>query len=680
MKINPVATQRPVADAMERSDEIDLGQLALTLWRGKFIIGGLAALGFVIGVWYGFLQAVPVYTAKATVALESRDSQVTDLASVMTGLSGDQATINTEVEVIRSRVLAGQLVDQLDLIKDPEFNGALKKPNKLAPGAIIRKIIDVVTGSDSTPATLSVEEQRERTINSALNAIQVSNVRQSYVFSITAVTKSPVKSALFANTLAEIYIQDQVNVKFEATERATAWLSERVLELQTELEASEARLKEFSTNTDLISPEGLMALNRQLKELRDRRDVLTRDAEEAAKLAADMQSGSYNAQSTPQMIERAKLNAERLAGQRDSLSASIADLEARIDRQSEELVKLQQFQREAEASRLIYEYFLARLKETSVQQGIQQPDSRLLSPAVIPPYPSAPRKSLIAVLAAFLGGFAGIAIVLGKEFTQRTFRAAEELEAKTGYHVLGQIPSIPARRRHSILQYLIDKPTSAAAEAVRNLRVSVLLSDIDNPPQIIMSTSSLPGEGKTTQSIALTQNLSGLGKKVLLVEGDIRRRVFTEYFDTKGKKGIIAVLAGEATLEDVVIRDERLGADILVGDRPEINAADVFSSEKFANFMEGLKSKYDYIVVDTPPVLVVPDARIIAQHVDAVIYTVKWDSTRHRQVLDGLKAFESVNVKVAGLVLGQVSPKGMKRYGYGDSYGAYAAYNGYYDN
>ena len=91
-------------------------------------------------------------------------------------------------------------------------------------------------------------------------------------------------------------------------------------------------------------------------------------------------------------------------------------------------------------------------------------------------------------------------------------------------------------------------------------------------------------------------------------------------------------------------------------------------------------SKYDYIVVDTPPVLVVPDARIIAQHVDAVIYTVKWDSTRHRQVLDGLKAFESVNVKVAGLVLGQVSPKGLKRYGYGDSYGAYAAYNGYYDN
>lgn len=119
MKITPVTTQRPAADTLERNDEIDLGQLALTLWRGKFIIGGLAVLGFVIGVWYGFLHAVPVYTAKATVALESRDSQVTDLASVMTGLSGDQATINTELEVIRSRTLAGQLVDQLELTKDP---------------------------------------------------------------------------------------------------------------------------------------------------------------------------------------------------------------------------------------------------------------------------------------------------------------------------------------------------------------------------------------------------------------------------------------------------------------------------------------------------------------------------------------------------------------------------------
>ena len=263
----------------------------------------------------------------------------------------------------------------------------------------------------------------------------------------------------------------------------------------------------------------------------------------------------------------------------------------------------------------------------------------------------------------------------------QVFRTADELETSTGYPVLGQIPTIPARKRTNVLKYLTDRPTSAAAEAVRNLRTTTLLSNVDNPPQVIMLTSSLPGEGKTTLSLSLTQNLTGLGKKVLLIEGDIRRRVFAEYFDIKGKQGLLAVLSGERTLDESVVNIRQLGADILVGERSYASAADVFSSDAFREFLATARAAYDYIIIDTPPVLVVPDARIIGSSVDAILYTVKWDSTTKRRVSEGLKSFENVNLSVTGLVLGQINARGMIRYGYWDVYEAYGKYrHGYYDN
>ena len=171
--------------------------------------------------------------------------------------------------------------------------------------------------------------------------------------------------------------------------------------------------------------------------------------------------------------------------------------------------------------------------------------------------------------------------------------------------------------------------------------------------------------------------LGNMGKNVLLVEGDMRRRVFAEYFDIKDQKGLISVLSGDVALEEAVVDEPSLKAQLLVAEHTKANAADVFSSERFRSVLKGLRTAYDYIIIDTPPVLAVPDARVIGQAVDAILYTVKWDSTSQRQVREGLRAFESVNLHVSGLVLGQVSPRGMKRYGYDDSYGAY---NSYYTN
>ncbi|WP_375173907.1 GumC family protein [Pseudooceanicola sp.] len=691
---------------IEDKDEIDLREVFGTLWRGKLLIILCAVIGILLSGYYAFVAATPVYTATSSVALESRQEQIVDFESVMGGLGGDQQTVNTEVEVFKSRQLIGRLVDDLNLVNDPEFNPELRPEPNFSLGKAIGWVLDLVRGprEDLPPPTET--QIRDEAVTRVLERVSISNIRQSYVFQVTATTQQPEKSSLMANHLAELYIQNQVEVKFERTERATVWLTERVSELRIELEEAETALKAFSSSTDLISPEGLFALNRQVKELRDRRDELAKTVGEAEAEVASLQANASASREQraaltadpvltalmtritegdaaaeaefdaryQQLVMRAQQNEARTQQQFTALDSSIKDLTGRIERQSAELVSLQQYQREAEASRLIYEHFLGRLKETSVQQGIQQADSRLLSHAVVPENPSAPRKGRILALGMIMGLIVGAGTVLAREAAQNTFRISEDLEKIAGLPVIGQIPTIPARRRKNVLKYLSDKPASAAAEAVRNLRTSVLLANLDNPPKVIMSTSSIPGEGKTTQSLAMAQNLAGLGKRVLLIEGDIRKRVFSEYFEIDSEKGLLAVLSGEATLEEAAVYNEQLKADVLIGEKSKINAADVFSSETFVRFLNAARAAYDYVIIDTPPVLAVPDARVIGGSVDAIIYAVKWDSTTRRQVAEGLRSFANVNVRVSGLVLTQIDKRGMKRYGYGDSYGSYSNY------
>jgi capsular exopolysaccharide synthesis family protein len=280
--------------------------------------------------------------------------------------------------------------------------------------------------------------------------------------------------------------------------------------------------------------------------------------------------------------------------------------------------------------------------------------------------PQRPKKMLSGLI---LASMMGAALLLLRDWMNNTFRSPEDLESFTPHRLLGTVPKLKEKTRRSVLGYVTQNPASAFAEAVRNLRTSILLSDIDNPPQVIMSTSSMPAEGKTTLSLTLAQNMAGLGKKVLVLECDIRKRVFAEYFDIENRVGFVAAMTGDSKLADAVYRPEGMGIDILIGEKSSANAADIFSSQKFADLIAMLRKSYDYIVIDTPPVLAVPDARVVAQHADAIVYSVRWDKTQRNELKTGLAMFESVGMPVSGLVMTQLDTKQMKRYGYAGSYG-----------
>ncbi len=691
----------PPRSSAINEDILDIGASLSVLWRKKLLILAFMIVTAALGALYATRVAVPKYRATTVVLLDASGQQLLDLSSVLPSLGTDSEAINTEVEILKSRRLLERVVNVAGLTEDPEFNVFLR------PSSFQERLKSRVLGTPEH-AVASQEQQRSAAINELIARISVRNIPQTYVLQITLETEDAQKSVTIADTVAEQYILNQMDVKFDATKNASEWLASRVADLKLELEHAEARVAEFSAKSEAVSSESVQALDRQLKESRDRlqttrmtfaeaeRRLATLTAletatdQEKAEQAGDSRlenlwretgsSAQFNLQFA-QLLARAQLQVQRLDAQVQGLAANIEEREAEIATQSDEIIQLQQLSREAEASRLLYEYFLGRLKETSAQEGIQQADSRILSNAVLPSLPSEPRTSLIVAMSLIFGGMLGCGVALLLEMRQQGYRQASDLEADTGLRVMGQIPILPNNNRRDGLKYLAEKPTSVAAEAVRNLRTSVLLSGEEKIPQVIMSTSSLPGEGKTTVSFALAQNLIGLGKKVLLVEGDIRRLVFSQYLNVTDAKGLQSVLNGDVALSDAVIYDKILGADILVSEPSIENAVDTLSSQRFLTFLEAAREAYDFVIIDTTPVLVVSDARVVAQHVDAVLFTVQWDKTSKTQVHEALQMFESVNITVNGLVLNQIDPKGMKRYGYGNSYGAYGSYaTKYYKN
>ena len=649
--MNPVVRRLP---STAGNDVMDLGEMLLTLWRGKFWMVCAAMIAAIAGLVWAIGVADPKFRATAVVVLDGGREPVVEFSDFLPMMTGDATVVNTELEVLRSVSLLADVVTQANLTSDPEFNPTLR-PAGLSELAI-NGALDLLGVPPAPPLAPERIDRRAMTatIASLSEALLVRNVPDSMVFEITLETGDAEKSATLANLLADRYLVRQLETKFEATQRATTWLTEKVAVLEVELETAEGATNQFAAQMELISAETLDILSQQLKEVRDR--IAARQA----------------------TIDRGD-STTRSQGRIDQLRVLEAELSEKIARQSQDLVALEQLEREAAANRQIYEYFLGRLKETSVQEGIQQADARLMSAAMIPEVPSAPRPALVAILCAALGAFAATIALIVHEARTATFRTADALESATGVPVMGQIPRIPARRRQSVLDYIRQKPNSAPVEAFRNLRTSLLMAGNGPVPRVIVSTSSLPGEGKTTQTLALAQNLTGVHDRVLVIEGDVRRRVFQDYFGAPDTPSMMQVLSRKAKLEDAVWHDPDIGFDVLFGDEAPANAADIFSSRQFRQLIRTARKSYDVILIDTPPVLLVPDARVIGKLADAVLYTVRWDKTREKQVLQGIRAFETVGVQVTGTVLSQINARGMKKYGYGQDYGNYGT-SGYYQS
>ena len=689
--------------------EIDLIKLAASLWRGKWIMLAFALFFVGVGDFYFRHIIIHVYSATAKIVLKEHQPEkiLTDIESLMPNGPLTDTGINTELEVLRSRELVSKLVDSLDLTNDAAFNPLLREPQ--LSSQIRTQLFNLFGVAPEKPKKpRSPEEVRLIVINSVLNSMAFSNTKNTRVINILVTTTDAALSALMANKMATLYIENQIQVKSEILAGATEFLSSRASELKHEFENLKTELANFSSQSELVNPTVFKSQKIQLREIRTRlkekveivqekTDTLTilRSFREAGnlqsiiKLSNDFRlnqaiSGYRNNKISLDdlslQVEHFMLNkeeeAEREQKQLSALEASEFLLAKQIERQSLELVVLQQLERETEGARLLYESFFTRLLETNVQLGLETADGRLLSKA-IQTGPSSPKKSRLLFLGGTIGLMMGASLLIFWELRFSGFRSVNELRDNSGYSVLAGVPLIPLLNRKTAISYLQAKPNSMVSEAVRNLRTSILLSNPNQVKQVIMLTSSVPKEGKTLLSFALAQNMAGLGKRILLMEADVRTRVHSIEFDRNNSVSLLDLLAGDKNLNEVSLYVEELGFDILTSTRSDKNAADIFASKRFSKLLTELREHYDYIIIDTPPVLAVPDARLIGSISDANIYIVKWNKSTRGQVNQGLEMLSSIGVNTIGLVLNQIDTRNTKTYGYTGSYG-YGAYGSEY--
>lgn len=615
------------SDSPESVDHMTV--LARALWLGKWIIAAMGFAGLGAALFSALFLIKPVYQAQTTLLYEPSPDALTASDTSPLGLSADITAINTQLQVLQSDRMMRELATELNLKSDPEFN---------APRRVLVSLLPTVK---NTAAPLNTA------VKNLAGSVSVDNIRNSRVLRLRVQSTDAAKAVTLANALATLYLRQQIEDKQSEIATSAQWLSERVATLEQDIASRNTAAQTLNASVVMAQAE---ALAMRISETKDRLALLNRPKD---------------------MSNRESVDIDRASRQTTALEAALSRLEADYDVQTKILADLQQTEREARTTELLHQSFLTRLKETTLKTGLQVADSRVISPAISGDR-IAPRPVVLGALGAATGIVLGIGIVFLHQSKLAAFPTAQQLEDATELRVLGHMPKAPIRARRQLVPYLAQNPTSPVAEAARNLRTSLLLGNAARPPKVILCTSSIPDEGKTTTAIALAGNLASLGRSVLLIKADIRRLTFRAYFEENPRGGLLRAMSQTATLPNLIVRDTRLGIDVLHGEKSQNSAADLFAGPAFKTVLDALMADYDHILIDSPPVLAVPDARVIGQSADAILLTVAPALTNRDQMQQAVREFASVNLSVTGLVMSDVGaiPHLVKQ----RAYGAYPQY------
>ena len=741
--MDPIPSSPP---PLEGDLEIDLRAIFGTLWRRRWVIGGCVLL-ITAAVLLVVFQLTPRYTASAQVLIDPRERKVADVEAVLSGLSSDASTIESQIQVIRSRMLAERVIDQLGLERDPEFNAALRQPGWTSSS------LDWVKGllpGEAVEETAEQRQERERSevVDVYLEDLAVSQVgRRSFVIDISFTSENPRMASRVANTLSDLYLVEQLEAKFEATKRATDWLNERLGALRERVEGSEGLVEAYRAEHGLvvaaagvtIDEQQLSAINTQLTvsraDLAEKRarfrhvnELLQSGAgvESLAEVLASEVIGDLRQRQAELAREQAELESrygdrhphmikiraqhtdanqqiesevKRIVGNLEhevsvahsrtrSFKTSLDQLRGRRSSEQVARIRLRELERESKANRTLYESFLGRFKETSQQSGIAEADARLISRAAVPVNPSYPKKGLFAVVGLLFSVGVAFVAVFVLERLDNGFRTGAQLEQTLGLPHLASVPELSVQDRTVAGEtlapetYVLAKPLSAYSEALRSLRSAVLLSNVDDPPRVIVLTSALPSEGKTTMALSLGRSAAASNVRTIVIDADLRNPSVARTLGLKPKAGLVEYLAGQVSLDEVLIVDEASGLFVLpaiAGSSPA-SPPDLIGSASMRSLLEKLKTEFSLVLLDSAPVLVVSDTRILGQISDKLVFIVQWEKTPRGATEEAVHALRQFDVDIAGVVFSRLDLRRHARYGYGDSYSYYGKYSGYYTN
>jgi polysaccharide biosynthesis transport protein len=578
-------------------------------------------------------------------------------------------------------------------------------------------------------------------IGSLAGALTIEQVGRSYVISVGVLSEDPAKAAQIANTMAEDYLVSQLEAKYAAADRATQWLSERISELRGKVLEAEAKIVEYRTKNELVNSQSenpltlqFLQLNTQLAlaqaeraeadaRLSRARGVLNSGGTQAAaavltsplmdslraqeteliRKLADM--SSVYGQNHPQMVNaRSEIQSvrdkmldevnrivEELKNQVAVATAREQELQNSMNRLQGESarvdlagVELSSLQGEVDTNRQLFQTFLSRYQEIVEQQGLQEADAKILSPAAVPNAPSHPQVMLLTVIAFGASLVIGVLLVflIERWDAEYGFRSADEIQAALGVRALALVPDLSRRETQGSAaeDYILQKPNSAYAEALQRVRTSLFLIDGEQPPKSILITSSVPLEGKSTIAASLARQSARSGLKVILIDADLRRPRLHEVIGLPNQNGLSEVLTGRADPESAIKRDEKSGLDFLPAGVGVVSPPDLFRSSTMRILLEETAAYYDLVIIDSPPLAAVSDSFALSGIVDKTVYVIRWEQTPRNVALSGIRQMVEAGADIGGIIVSRVDVKKHARYGYADSGYYQGSYRKYYVN
>ena len=644
---------------------------------------------------------------------------------------------NTQKEILGSRAFADRVVRKLQIDKSAYFLEKKDKRKTSLFAVMVRNVKNAVTSlfpAKTVPANPFSDtgwqpELDPDLTNIILNEMEVEIVRATNLIKISYNSENPNVAATMANGIAGTYIEHNLNIRVKPFREAVEWLSAKVVELRSRVEDSEKTLQKYKEEKGIVSfetKENVITQKlqelvsqqvqtesrrqeaevryKQIKSVIDRPELLatvpdimnnlviqglrtdelrlTMNVSELSEKYGDKHPQMVKAISELEMVRKnlmaearkmlnaAKTEYEIARNKEISLMRGMDEQKQKVLDLTRQAIDFNVVAGEAESNKQFYELLLKKMQEASLSGGINISNAQIVDGAVIPKNPAKPKKARNLFLAVILGLFGGIFAAFFTEYMDDSIKTTEDIDKVLGLPFLGLVPS--AKEKGPL--YISQHPKSVAAESYRTIRTSIILSSVDKPPQVILVTSTIPKEGKTTTAANLAIAMAQMGEKTLLMDADMRRQNIHKAFEIDNTTGLSEIIAkNESLFATIKTVDGFNNLDIITGGTPAPNPSELLGSNRMKELLALLRKKYDRIILDSPPLMAFSDPLVLSKLADGVIMVV-WGGVVGRGVVTKAgQSLAGVNAKVLGVVLNKVDVTKRNSYYY-----PYYDYSDYY--
>lgn len=707
----PAATSVPMS-----ADEwtLRMGAYVRAVYKRRYV--ALAVFAAVVTVAaVRTLTATPIYEATARLLIDAETPNVVSFQEVVNEQESRTDYYQTQYRILQSRSLMRRVMDNLELWEHPHFAAALGGA-PLPSRTGLQRIGDLVNGwlgrpkAVPTPTDMAGDETvaQAHAIDVLLSGLTIEPLRTSRLVDIRYSSSDPVLASSVPNALVTEYIAQNLEYRFLASQQATTFLTDRLAEQRKQVQTAEEALQQYRERNDAISIEDrenivvqkLADLNAALTRAKTLRlekeavyDQLNRNRSNPAvidtfpavmangfiqNLKAELaslqrQKASLSEKflaSHPQMVSvntaiantesRLKTEIDKVVlsvkaefdaavVQEDSLARALSQQKAEALAMNEKSIEYNVLAREVQSSRQIYDTLMQRANETGVSEELRTSNIRSVDPAEQPRYPSYPRTRMNMLLAVVFGAFAAVVVAWLFDYADSRIKDPEEVKA-----YLGMLPLMPPAEGGQYVRLDGTVPANFS-EAFRVLRTNVLFSSTVSRGQSLLVTSTGPGEGKSLVASNLAISLAQAGRRVLLIDADMRKPKAHTVFGIAQEPGLSNLLVTEAKASQCVKKTETENLWILPAGRIPPNPAELLGSRAFSAFLNTLRAHFDWVIVDTPPVMAVADASVIAQQVSGALFVIGAEMTSRHAARQAVQQLHTVQARMIGAVLNRVN-------------------------